>query len=171
MASENLKGGREAEGDTKIYRHQAYWEHLREIACREDNSKIRKSSNNEQERVLAKRTERKEWKNNEKGHIDKSWNNFLPPHTQRHTHTSPCFFLVIMYSQWSVLAQKVLLTKRWMSMRVNHLRVLMSAYRQTWQTSCTSVFGCFAPSLMLCHHWPASMWDVVLQCVYCVYLL
>lgn len=30
--------GREAEGDTKIYRHKAYREHLREIACREDNS-------------------------------------------------------------------------------------------------------------------------------------
>lgn len=57
--------GREAEGDTKIYRHEAYREHLREIVCREDNSEIRKSSNNEEKRGLEKRREGKEWKNNE----------------------------------------------------------------------------------------------------------
>lgn len=50
--------GREAGGDTKIYRHGAHREHLREIACREDNSEIRKSSNNEEYRGLAKRKER-----------------------------------------------------------------------------------------------------------------
>ena len=60
VASERLQGG-----DTKIYRHRAYREHLREIACTEDNSEIRKSSNNEEERGLAKRSERKEWKDNE----------------------------------------------------------------------------------------------------------
>lgn len=55
VASESLEGG-----DTKIYRHEAYREHLREIACTEDNSEIRKSSNNEEERGLAKRIERKD---------------------------------------------------------------------------------------------------------------
>lgn len=57
--------GREEVGDTKIYRQKAYREHLREIACREDNSEIRKSPHNEENKGLAKRSVWKKWKDNE----------------------------------------------------------------------------------------------------------
>lgn len=50
---------RKAEGDSKIYRHKAHGERLREIACREYNSEIRDLFSNEEKRGLPKKGKRK----------------------------------------------------------------------------------------------------------------
>ena len=150
--------GRRREGETKIYRHGAHREHLREIACREDKSEIRKASRNEENGDLAKRGEGKVWRNNENRVC---WPQSLGFVSHSHVTT---FFLVIMFSPPSKasLADK---HRRWTSVRVHHLRVLTST--PTDRHEKLLVPQCLAaplPPPRRRHHWPASIWDAALQC-------